>query len=222
MDEVKIDKIILSRRKTIALIVSADATVIVRAPMRTDLEYIKKLVFQKRIWIAKKKKLALKNGVPAKAKEFVNGEGFLYLGETYKLKIDNCGAVKLADYLYFPEKYLDDGRAKMIKWYKQKAKEKIIERVNYYSQITGWKFKSLSITGAKKRWGSCGPSGSLNFSWRLIMAPFDVIDYVAVHELSHIPEKNHSKRFWNKVKAILPNYKTQRKWLKDNGNSLNI
>jgi len=217
---VKIDKIIRSRRKTIALIVSADATVIVRAPMRTNLEYIKKLVFQKRFWIDRKKKQALKNSVSAKAKEFVGGEEFLYLGENYKLKIENREDIELADCLYFPEKYLNDSRAKMIEWYQQKALEKIAERVNFYSQITGWKFKSISITNAKKRWGSCGPSGSLNFSWRLIMAPLDVIDYVVVHELAHIPEKNHSKRFWNKVKSILPDYKSRRKWLKDNGNIL--
>ncbi len=220
MEEVKIDKIIRSRRKTIALIVSADATVIVRAPMRTDLDYIEKLVFQKRFWIAKKKKQALKNSGLVKAKNFVDGEDFLYLGKNYKLKITDCDKINLTDNLYFPKKYLSDSRTKMIEWYKEKALEKIIERVNFYSQITNWKFKSISITNAKKRWGSCGPTGSLNFSWRLIMAPVSVIDYVAVHELAHIPEKNHSSRFWEKVKAIFSDYKNQRKWLKDNGKNL--
>jgi len=62
----------------------------------------------------------------------------------------------------------------------------------------------------------------LNFSWRLIMAPIAAIDYVAVHELAHIPEKNHSSRFWNKVRAIFPDYKNQRKWLRENGSSLSI
>ncbi len=222
MNEIKIDKIIRSKRKTIALVVSADATVVVRAPMTATLEYIKNLVFKKRLWINEKKKQVLENGGPVKSKEFVNGERFFYLGETYKLKIENCKTVKLTDCLCFPEKYLNDGRAKMIEWYKQKALEKIVERVNWYSQNTGWKFKSISITNAERRWGSCGPSGSINFSWKLIMAPLNVIDYVVVHEMAHIIEKNHSVRFWNKVKTVLPDYKQRRKWFKENEKNLGL
>ncbi|MBU4350942.1 M48 family metallopeptidase [Patescibacteria group bacterium] len=214
--EIKIDKLIRSKRKTIALLVSVDAMLVVRAPMTTSLEYIKDLVFKKRFWINEKKKQVLKNGDPTKNKEFVNGEEFLYLGETYRLKIENCEAVRLTDYLYFPEKYLNDGRAKMIEWYKQKALEKITERADWYSQIIGWKFKSISITKAEKQWGSCGPNGSINFSWKLMMAPLNVIDYVVVHELTHISEKNHSAKFWNKVKTILPDYESRQRWLKDN------
>ncbi len=124
--------------------------------------------------------------------------------------------------MYWPKKYLNDGRAKMIVWYKQKALEKITARTNWYSQISGWKFKSISITNAESRWGSRGPSGSINFTWKLIMAPLDVIDYVVVHELAHITEKNHSMRFWNKVKTILPDYKSRQRWLKENRNNLKI
>lgn len=215
-EKIKIDKIIRSKRRTIALVVSADATLIVHAPMKTSLEYIKDLVFRKRAWINKKKKQALKYGPLAKAKEFVNGEEFLYLGEIYKLKIECCENIVLANYLYFPEKYLNNSRAKMIEWYKRKALEKITARANLYSQITGWKFKSISIANAEKRWGSCGAEGSINFAWKLIMMPLGVIDYVVVHELAHIVERNHSARFWEKVKAIFPDYKNRQKWLKDN------
>lgn len=222
MDEIRIDKIIRSKRKTIALIVSGEAKVIVRAPMMVNLEYIKKFVFEKRFWINKKKNQIFRNGGPAKNKEFVNGEEFFYLGEAYQLKIENCQAIKLSDCLYFPEKYLKNSRAKMIKWYKQRAREKIAERAIWYSRITGWKFKSFSITSAEKRWGSCGSSGSINFSWKLIMAPLQVVDYVVVHELAHLVERNHSAEFWNKVRMILPDYKTKQRWLKDKGRNLRI
>ena len=110
----------------------------------------------------------------------------------------------------------------MIVWYKEQAFEKITESANHYSQISGWKYKTINITSAQGRWGSCSSSGSINFSWKLIMAPFDVVEYVVVHELAHITEKNHSARFWNKVKSILPNYKTQEKWLKENGKKLTL
>ena len=216
MTEIKIDKLIRSKRRTIALIVSNDAALIVRAPMRTTLEFIKDLVSKKRSWINKKMKQVLKNGGPIKSRVFSDGEEFFYLGETYKLKIQDCGTVTLTDRLYFPEKYLNDSRVKMIQWYKGKALETITARANFYSEITGWEFSSISITSAEKRLGSCGSGGSLNFSWKLIMAPVNMIDYVVVHELAHISEKNHAKRFWNKVKAVMPDYERREKWFKEN------
>ncbi|MDD5773294.1 MAG: SprT family zinc-dependent metalloprotease [bacterium] len=222
MTEIKIDKLIRSKRRTIALIISNDAALIVRAPMRTTMEFIRDLVFKKRSWIDKKKKQVLENGGLVKKREFTDGEEFLYLGETYKLKIQDCGAVTLTDYLYFPDKYLSDSRAKMIQWYRGKALEIITERANFYSRITGWKFSSISITRAEKRWGSCGPCGSINFSWKLIMAPVNMIDYVVVHELAHLVEKNHKDRFWSKVKAVMPDYEQREKWFKDNRRILSL
>ncbi|MBI5413882.1 M48 family metallopeptidase [Candidatus Peregrinibacteria bacterium] len=205
MNEIKIDKIIRSGRRSISLMISPDATLTVRAPFLTPLFYIKKLVFEKRAWINKKQMQIIKNGGPQKPKEFVTGEEFLYLGEIHKLEFENR-----------KELGLKDRRAKVIEWYKKHALQKITERADYYSRITGWKFKSIAITKAETRWGSCGPSGSINFSWKLIMAPLDVIDYVVVHELAHLLVGNHSARFWDKVRAILPDYKKRRKWLKEN------
>jgi len=221
-DEIKIDRIIRSRRKSIALVVSPEATLIVRAPMRVSLEYIKDLISRKRLWIERKKKQVLKNGAPVKAKEFTDGEEFLYLGESYKLKITAVKKIEIGNYLFFPVKYLSRARVKMIEWYKQKAQEEITKRLRLFSALTGWSFKSISITSAKTRWGSCGRKGSINFTWRLIMAPLSVIDYVVVHELTHTIERNHSAKFWSKVKTVLPDYKNQQKWLRDNGANFRI
>lgn len=217
MDEMIIDKIIRSKRRTIALTVSADASLIVRAPMAVNTRYINDLVFEKRAWIIAKKKQALARGALTPKKEFADGEEFLYMGERYALKIEKCSAIALEDHLYFPEKHLSCAQVKMAAWYKQKALEIIPERAKMYSAMTGWRFTSLSITSAQKRWGSCGPRGALHFSWRLIMAPRDIIDYVVVHELAHIPERNHSPRFWNKVGMVLPDYKARKQWLKEHG-----
>lgn len=205
MNEIKIDKIIRSRRRSISLMISPDASLVVRAPFLTPLFYINKLVFEKRDWINKKQMQIIKNGGPPKPKNFVNGEEFLYLGKIHKLKFENRKGLGLKD-----------RRAKVIDWYKLRALQKITERANFYSNLTGWKFASIAITKAETRWGSCGPRGSINFSWKLIMAPLDVIDYVVVHELAHTTERNHSSRFWDKVRAVMPNYKERRKWLKEN------
>ena len=77
----------------------------------------------------------------------------------------------------------------------------------------------IRITGARTRWGSCAGE-RLNFTYRLAMAPLEVIDYVIVHELVHIEVKNHSKTFWKRVEKIMPGYKRRRRWLKENGYSL--
>jgi predicted metal-dependent hydrolase len=216
MDKVKIDKLIRSRRRTIALMIAPDATLVIRAPMKASLDYIEKLVWQKRSWIEKKQQFVLKNLHLSKAKKFEHDEEFYFLGKVYKFRIVNNTKIILADFLYFPEKFLLQARTRLINWYKQKAAEVIVERANYYSKITGWEFKKLLITGAERRWGSCSSRGSINFSWKLIMAPMEIIDYVVVHELAHIPEKNHSARFWNKVESVLPDYRIRRKWLKEN------
>lgn len=222
MKDINIDKIIRSKRKTIALVVAADAALVVRAPFESTLEYIKKIVFKRRFWIKEKQQVANKNGTFVRNKEFVNGEGFLYLGKTYKLKILNSDEIRLTDYLCFPKIFLKEPQEKMIKWYKEMALEKIKERAGWYSKNTGWKYKSIKINDAQSRWGSCGLSGSLNFTWKLILAPLNVIDYVVVHELAHIHEKNHSVKFWNKIKTVLPDYELRERWLKENRKFLNI
>ncbi len=219
MNKIKIDKLVRSKRKSIALVISPEAMLVVRAPLMTPLKYIEDIVRKQKTWIDKKKRQILKDG-PARTKQFVNGEEFLFLGEIYKLKIQDAWEIELKEDLIFPERFLNKARARMIAWYKERAFETITESAKHYSQISGWKYKTINITSAQGRWGSCSSSGSINFGWKLIMAPFDVVEYVVVHELAHITEKNHSSRFWHKVKTILPDYKTHEKWLKVNGKNL--
>jgi hypothetical protein len=90
------------------------------------------------------------------------------------------------------------------------------ERVEWYAEEYGFEVKKIRISSARTRWGSYSQTGTLSLTWRLVMAPLDVIDYVVVHELCHLREMNHSKAFWEQVEAILPDYKQRRKWLKDN------
>lgn len=220
MSEIKIDKIIRSRRRTIALTITADATLVVRAPLRVTLEYIQDLVWQKRLWISKKQKLMSQNRETAQVKNFVDDEEFLYLGQTYKLKTTDDHDITITDALYFPKKYQATASKQLTLWYKDQARKIITERVNYYAQLTGWCYRSITINQACTRWGSCGSSNSLNFTWKLVMAPLEVIDYVVVHEMAHLVEKNHSAKFWQQVKNILPNYQEHRQWLKDNGRKL--
>ncbi|OAA31161.1 metal-dependent hydrolase [Kosmotoga arenicorallina S304] len=222
--DIKIDKIVRTKRKTIALQITDDATLVVRAPFYVSDETIKRVVLRHKKWIERKKSEIQKRDPKFSKKEFVNGEGFLYLGKSFKLAIVDGQEVplKLDDVFSLSKKYLPDAKQIFIKWYWQKAYEKISERVNLYAQRFGYMYNKVRITNAQKRWGSCSSKGNLNFSWRLVMAPLPVIDYVVIHELVHLEVKNHSREFWHKVKMLMPDYALHRLWLRENGYMLRL
>lgn len=222
--DVQIEKIIRTKRKTIALQVTDDAKLIIRAPFNLDDETIAEIVSKHRRWVEKKQKEASTRNQKLSPKEFVNGEGFLYLGRYYKLNIveDQSEALKLEGAFYLSRYALPHAQEVFIQWYKDKAFEKISERVDLYAKKRGLKYNKINITNAQKRWGSCSSKGNLNFSWRLVMAPLPVLDYVVIHELVHLEERNHGKFFWDKVKMLMPDHKKQRDWLKRNGYLLKL
>ncbi len=207
MGEVKIDKIIRTARRSIALVVTNDARLVIRAPYKVSFEYIQKLVNSKVKWIERKQK------------QFSQRPDKLYLlGKKYHLEI-----VEGVKPFVFAESSLKMTRACLIspqryitEWYIIQACQIISERVKYFSYAKGFKFSSIRINSARTRWGSCGPKNSLNFSWRLVAAPVEVIDSVVVHELVHTEIKNHSDLFYRKLKSIIPDYKEREKWLKEN------
>ena len=103
---------------------------------------------------------------------------------------------------------------------REKARTLVTERVQYYAPLIGVTYNQIAIRAQHTRWGSCSSKGNLNFNCLLALVPMEVLDYVVVHELCHRKELNHSDRFWNEVAKILPDYKTRKKWLKDNGSNL--
>lgn len=110
----------------------------------------------------------------------------------------------------------------IVAWLKEEAYKIICQRVVYYARFMGSKYERIYLSDAKKRWGSCSANGNLQFSWKLVMCPFSVIDYVVVHELSHIIYKNHNDLFWARVKTVLPNFKEAQEWLKLNRKLMEI
>ena len=107
-------------------------------------------------------------------------------------------------------------------WYKAQARSLLSGRVDFFAGRHAIRVGKVRISSARTRWGSCSARGTLSFTWRLVMAPPEVIDYVVVHEMCHLKEMNHSGAFWARVEAILPDYKARRKWLKDHGAGLRL
>lgn len=100
------------------------------------------------------------------------------------------------------------------------ARDRLVEAADRYSCALGRKFNKIAIRDTRSRWGSCSSAGRLMFSWRLVMAPPEVLDYVAAHEVAHLEEMNHSPTYWKVVSRLLPGYETPRRWLKRNGQDL--
>lgn len=101
---------------------------------------------------------------------------------------------------------------------RQQARKRLTERTDYYKTILGVDYSRIRIADQKTRWGSCSSTGTISYNWHLVLLPDAILDYVVVHELCHLRQMNHSKDFWNLVESILPDYRSRRKWLKEDGN----
>ncbi len=221
----QIDQLIRSpRRKTIALIIDRNGQLIVRAPAHTSYENIHRIVCEKSAWIQQKQHEMRVTPPVVRQKRFVNGEFFYYLGQRYPLQFSKRvkppllfnGSFSLAESAHI------GARQVFKEWYREQCREVVTERAALHARRLNLHYHRIRITSAQTRWGSCSSKGNLNFSWRLVMAPLEVIDYIVVHELCHLKEPNHSKKYWHRVAMAMPDYRIHRKWLKDNGEKFNF
>jgi predicted metal-dependent hydrolase len=110
--------------------------------------------------------------------------------------------------------------SRLLRFFKDQARDDFVDRVAHHSVTLGVRPMRLQVKELRSRWGSCSVDGVLSFSWRLILAPPFVLDYLAAHEVAHLREMNHSRRFWSQVRRCMPDYENGRQWLHDNGCAL--
>jgi len=218
-----IDQLIRTRRRTIALIVQPDGRLVVRAPLRMPEGQILEFVESHTEWVRRRQAEA-RLTAPPPPKEYVTGEIFPYLGRTYPLTIveRQRPGLRFTDGFYLARAARNRAEQAFVRWYKARALEVISERVALYAGRFGLVPQGIRITSARTRWGSCSPEGRLNFTWRLILAPLPVVDYVVIHELAHLKIKSHSRRFWKKVESMLPGYRSHVVWLSKYGHQLSL
>ncbi len=213
-------QVVRSNRKSVALAIDNEANLIVRAPLQMQDATIEAFVRKKKRWINEKQQQVAVFGEKHPPVVVETGESIMYLGSTYAIIKDTVDTVQVSgNELFVPNEY---GIAEMTEWMKSEAMRVISERVSNYAGIMGATPGEIKLSDAKARWGSCSTKNNLNFAWRLIMCPLSVIDYVVVHELSHITYKNHSPAFWARVKTVLPNYEDDQDWLKVNKKLMEI
>ena len=216
-------KLIRSRRKSLTLIVSSEEGLVVRAPLSLPESEIRRFIRHKENWIRKKIREVVERRPQPKIYE--NGTPILYLGKGYPLCYTdkNDGEkISISDKLYVSDTWSERIRELLKAWYIYQGNQIIPRRVKELSETHGFRPKTIKVTKAERRWGSCSSKGGLCFSWRLMMAPPEVIDYVIIHELVHLKIRDHSRRFWDLVTSIDTDYKRKRKWLRDHEPDLRI
>ncbi len=218
-----------SNRKSIRISIERDGAVMVKAPQQVELDDIEKFISEKKVWVYQKlaEKKALNRERPKR--EFVNGQGFLYLGKSYRLKFLDGAGIKSEKppkaaplrlwhgYFELAETEKANTRNHFISWYKKQGKRQLKERIPRYDNRIGVTVKDTRILDLGHRWASCGRNGAINFNWRSVMAPIWVFDYILVHEMVHLIERAHSDKFWRLVSRIMPDYEEYALWLNENG-----
>ena len=216
---VKIDKIIRSKRKTVAIVVEPDGQLIVRAPKRAGKRLIQAMVNEREEWIKSKQAEARAEYLRTIPKKFKQGEEFFFMGKAYPLMLVDRRRPPLVLNGHFELSRNAHKRAEevFVEWYRNQARQLITNRVEEIAYDHSFHYQRIRITSARTRWGSCNSRGGLNFTWRLVMTPLPIIDYVVLHELVHTEIQNHSSDFWNRMEVEMPECKQRRKWLKENG-----
>lgn len=215
-------KTVFSDRKTLSISVERDRSVIIRAPAGTASEAIDKIIEAKKLWLYEKINGQRKYYKGLNGKEFVSGESIMYLGKNYRLETveENTGGIHFDSKFIISKSLRSQAAVLFRKWYIEQAKKIIIPKIIFYAKQIGVRFNKVLISDLRYTWGSCTPKDNLNFNWRLIKAPVNVINYVIVHELAHLRESNHTANFWNIVKIQAPQYTRAKEWLKEHGDVL--
>lgn len=172
--------LVRSSRKTLAVQIRADGTVIARAPLRMPKDRILCFLSEKASWIRMQ-------------------QGRMQERENMRQQA---------------RIHLDAAQEKELR---ERAKSVLAQRTAYFARQIGVTYGRITVRDQKTRWGSCSQTGNLNFNFRLILVPSEVLDYVVVHELCHRRQMNHSTQFWQEVAQVLPDYRKRKAWLTENG-----
>lgn len=223
-------EIVRSRRATADIVIERDGRVLVRAPESIPDERIEDLVEAKRYWIYKNLAEWRDLNATRVLREYRNGEGFLYLGRSYRLLLvaDQEEPLLLKNGRFCLRRDLVDqgaieaAKAAFRDYYIARGTERIRQRVDYYMPKVGVTPRDIDVRELGNRWASCSPNGSLAFHWKCMMAPQTIIDYIVVHELCHFHHLDHTDAFWNEVDKVMPTHGERKEWLRVHGAGLDV
>ncbi|MFE8698687.1 M48 family metallopeptidase [Cytobacillus sp. FJAT-53684] len=208
-------------RTTIGMTIDSYGNVEVQAPKKTPDERVLQVLEEKWDLIQQKIKEMKDRQQGLQKKVYEHGENFLYLGNSFPIKIfqdinlTQDHVVFEGETLHIYVKLLEDERIKQAlkRFYYKQCKSLVEKSIASYQNKFKEKPRSIRISDSKTTWGTCDSRRQLTFNWRLAMAPREVIDYVVVHEMCHFVHLNHDRSFWRLVGSIMPDYKDKENWL---------
>lgn len=181
------------------------------------------LVQENARWIVGKKRKYDRHREKAPERRFEVGEEFPYLGDSLEVVVEDVERSMVSrERFILSEARVESSsiREELEDLYRRKAREHFKDRVETFAEEMGVEYDSIAVRNQRTRWGSCSPKENLSFNWRLMMAPAEVLDYVIVHELAHLKETNHTRRFWRIVREHCEGYKKFVSWLEENSATL--
>ena len=214
-----------SDRKTASIYIERDGSISVLAPAKWGQDQIEEVLERKRPWIYRGLAEWEDLNATRVTREFISGEGFLYLGRTYRLRIvenQKYPLVLKEGYFYLRSEAAEKSFETFKEFYRAKGQKKLQERIEYYKTRMGVKPGEVRIIELQNRWASCSENRNLNFHWKCLMAPMNVIDYIIVHELAHIRHKNHTDAFWGEIDKVMPDYRERKGWHRVNGAGMDL
>ncbi len=217
-------------RRTVGITVERDGSLVLAAPEECDPATLTEAVRGKRFWIYTKlaqKELLLR---PRRAREYVNGEGFLYLGRSYRLRLiaDQHEPIRRVPLRLHQGRFellateRERGRDHFIRWYREHATPWIDRRVHLLADRIGVMPGAVKVRDLGYRWGSCSANGDVNFHWRTILLPPSIVEYVVTHELIHLLERRHSLMFWHRLERVIPDFVARKQWLAEHGTEYDL
>ncbi|MCP6698102.1 M48 family metallopeptidase [Pseudomonas donghuensis] len=209
-----------ARRKTLQITVERDGALILSAPPEVDEQALRQFVAEKSFWIYSRlaEKERLQRAIPIK--EYVDGEGFLYLGRSYRLKLVDEQDVPLklsAGRFRLLRSELPGAREHFIRWYSEHARSWLALRVKNHQARMDLIPSGVRVQDLGYRWGSCGKGAQLYFHWKTILLPKPIAEYVVVHEMVHLQEPHHTPEFWLRLERVMPDYSQRKTWLAEHG-----
>jgi predicted metal-dependent hydrolase len=213
-----------SVRRALEITVDRDGGLILSAPADVEDVALREFARRKRTWVYKQ--LARRDLLsrPVRPKEFVDGEGFSYLGRSYRLRLvkESGCPVKLHSgrFLMPQSAALQGGRQHMIQWYTERGRAWLSNAVTDYAARMEVLPAAVRVQDLGYRWGSCGKGDVLYFHWKTIMLPPKIAEYVVVHEMAHLREPHHTPAFWRRVERAMPDFELRKAWLASRGHEV--
>lgn len=207
-------------RRVLEITVERSGELVLSVPPEATVARLEAFVRRKRMWVYKQLARREERGHVAPRKLFTEGEGFAYLGRSYRLRLVQHAdvAVKLqGGRLVMPKAMASDGREHLIRWYCERAKTWLTQKAGDYAARMEVFPAGVRVQDLGYRWGSCGKGDWLYFHWKTILLPAPIAEYVVVHEMAHLHDPHHTPEFWRRVERTMPDFERRKAWLLSRG-----